>query len=118
MANRQRGEIPIKLNGQEYSLRPTFQAMCNIADRTGAHSLILLSRRMLDGDIRFLDLAIIIQEGIKASGKDLDLDIIGEAIVEEGLVEFSKPIMEFIRIAVEGVNKQKNELAEVPTAQS
>lgn len=118
MANLQRGEIPIKLNGQEYSLRPTFQAMCNISERTGAHSLILLSRRMIDGDIRFQDLAIIIQEGVKASGKELEMDMIGEAIVKEGLVEFSKPIMEFIRVAVEGVNKQKNDLAEKPEAQS
>lgn len=116
MANLARGEVPIKINGQDYALRPTFQAMCNIAQRTEAKSMILLSRRMIEGDIRFEDIAIVIQEGLKAAGKELDYDTIGQSLISEGLIEYSKPIMEFIRISVEGVNHQKNELAEEPTS--
>lgn len=117
MANRPRGEIPIKLNGQDYTLRPTFQCLNSIADRTGANSIILLSRRMASGDIRLTDMAIVIQEGIKAAGQeDLDLDKIGEMIVQDGIVNLSSAVLDFVTIAIQGVSppKKTEKMSKVP----
>jgi hypothetical protein len=35
MANRERGEVSIEVGGKAYTLRPTFDAMCEFEDLTG-----------------------------------------------------------------------------------
>ncbi len=72
MANLQRGEIPIKLDGVEYTLRPTFNAICEIESRTGL-GIAQLILKAESGNTTLKDVVYIIWAGIKAHDKRLQL---------------------------------------------
>ncbi|MFQ5783600.1 MAG: gene transfer agent family protein [Alphaproteobacteria bacterium] len=44
MANAERGEIDVTFDGASYTLRPTFQALCEIEDETGMGIAAIVQR--------------------------------------------------------------------------
>ena len=42
MANRERGEIGVEVEGKQYTLRPTFDSVCELENLTGGQSIDLV----------------------------------------------------------------------------
>jgi len=128
MANRQRGEVTITLDGKEYVMRPTFEALCEIEDKLDAAipDLIMLFK---DGNIRLKHVAAIVWGGLWGYDKNQapTFSQVGELISKTGLINIlgygmedgSNPIVMFMTYGLLGdksieeaekqkeVNKQK-----------
>lgn len=121
MANPHRGEVEIDLAGMTLTLRPTYEAIIEIEERTG-RPLVGILRALVAGDLRHRDLAIIIHAGARAfDAKAPALGAIGAALVREGLSPaLMTSITDFLAAALGGTAvKEKNggEAADVdPTA--
>lgn len=94
MANEKRGEIELKLNGSTYTLRPTFRAFAEIESRVGP--LFDVWGRVQSGSL--VSVATIIWSAVTDGGRERrpTLDEIGQAVMDVGLSELSKPIGEFL----------------------
>ena len=102
MANPHRGEVEITLAGKTWTMRPTFQALCEIEDKTGAE-LTTLARQIWDGEGSVKATAIIVSEGIRAChANGPDLNAVGEAIVSEGLNSVLEPVVLYLVAAITG----------------
>ena len=70
-ANPTRGEVSLELEGQEYVLRPSYEAISAFEAQTD-RSLIDLARAAGDGQLKMNEAAIIATECIKAHGRAID----------------------------------------------
>lgn len=70
-ANKTRGEVSLELEGQEYVLRPSYEAISAFEAQTD-RSLIDLARAAGDGQLKMIEAAIIATECIKAHGRAVD----------------------------------------------
>lgn len=70
-ANKTRGEVSLELEGQEYVLRPSYEAISAFETQTN-RSLIDLARAAGDGELKLSESAIIVTECIKAHGRAID----------------------------------------------
>lgn len=70
-ANKTRGEVSLELEGQEYVLRPSFEAISAFEAQTN-RSLIDLARAAGDGQLKTGEAAIIVTECIRAHGRAID----------------------------------------------
>ena len=70
-ANKTRGEVSLELEGQEYVLRPSYEAISAFEAQTD-RSLIDLARAAGDGQLKMSEAAIIATECIKAHGRAVD----------------------------------------------
>lgn len=68
MANKTRGEIALTLEGVEYTLRPSYEAIQAFEDQTGK-GIIELGRAALEGKLSVREAAIVATECIKAWGR-------------------------------------------------
>ena len=100
MANPHRGEVKVTLAGKAYTMRPTFQALCEIEEQTGVGLAVQL-RRFGEGSFGVRDVAAILAAGIRATDRNAPgADEIGEIVVEEGLAPFVEPIGVFLAATV------------------
>jgi hypothetical protein len=110
MANKQRGEIKIKLCNEEYTMRPTFEAMCEMEDRLNI-SMPELVMQLHTATIKFKTVATIIWCGIHGCQDDgytdevkPTLNDIGESIrshgitkiISDGIEDDSNPLVNFL----------------------
>lgn len=100
MANNHMGEITLKLDGVDYVLRPTFEAMAQIENQTG-QGVLLLTNKLIAGSARLTDIAIIIAEGIKASDNKIPNDFY-DKIMKTGYVALIDQVSVFLSKAVTG----------------
>lgn len=70
-ANKTRGEVSLELEGAEYVLRPSYEAISAFETQTN-RSLIDLARAANDGELKLSESAIIVTECIKAHGRAID----------------------------------------------
>ncbi len=70
-ANKTRGEVSLELEGAEYVLRPSYEAISAFETQTN-RSLIDLARAAGDGELKLSESAIIVTECIKAHGRAID----------------------------------------------
>ena len=70
-ANATRGEISVEMEGVEYVLRPSFEAISAFETQTN-RSLIDLARAAGDGQLKMGEAAVIVTECIKAHGRAVD----------------------------------------------
>ena len=70
-ANKTRGEVSLELEGQEYVLRPSYEAISAFEAQTD-RSLIDLARAAGDGQLKMSEAVIIATECIKAHGRAVD----------------------------------------------
>jgi hypothetical protein len=116
MANHQRGEVTLVLNGERYTLRPTFESMCEIEERLDC-SMLALIRKFQNRDLRFNAIATVVwagihgflESGFKPSAKPT-FNEIGNAIRNHGMDkllsagtdEGTNPLINFITRGVMG----------------
>ena len=102
MANKQRGEVDVKLGGKTWTMRPAFQALCEIEDRTGV-GITTLARRFHDGDFGAGPIVAVLWAGIRAAHDDApDYDEVGRLVVAEGVIGFAAPALAFLLAALLG----------------
>lgn len=68
-ANPERGEAAIELDGVEYVLRPSYEAIQTIEDALGK-GVVKLGREALDGALTSRETAVIATEFIRAWGRE------------------------------------------------
>ncbi len=115
-ANPHRGEISVTLDGVEYVLRPTAQAMVSIEERLNIGILALIARAYEKRDIRLTDIAVIIAEGIRAQGREIDdkmmanvsTDKIKDLVFAEGMMSMLPAVQDFLVIGAVGSKNAGN----------
>jgi hypothetical protein len=100
MANKERGEIAVSLGGKDYRLRPTFQALAEIENRSGI-GLVALARRFLAQDFGLNDVIAVLEPAIEAGGVKPPADL-GALVVMQGIATFTAPIETFLIQALTG----------------
>jgi hypothetical protein len=104
MANLERGEVSIVLDGEARVMRPTFQALCEIEAGTG-QKFVPLAASFSQGRIGVTDLAVIVASGLKAGGlADAKVPKVGEMLVRAGIWTDSViiPVRQFFHNALNG----------------
>lgn len=100
MANRHRGEVTVELDGERYTMRPSFEALAEIEDRTGIGLLGLLMRIR---DTKTTDIASVIYAGIAVGhGTKIEEARVRDAIVDKGVAHYIEPAGDFITQALWG----------------
>ena len=89
MANKHRGEVEVELDGKPITLRPTFDALCEIEGRSGL-TIAELGARALTGRLGLFHVALIIWAGRRAVvGEGApSLNDIGTWVLEAGYSSF------------------------------
>lgn len=112
MANRQRGEVTIKLDGKKYAMRPTFEALCEIEDALDTDIPYLINQ-FSKGRVRLKVIVVVLYEGIKSGGELVSKEEIGEILIREGLVKVleseAKPIAKFLSVGLTGITDDAEE---------
>lgn len=103
MANRERGEVSIRLQGVEYTMRPTYQALVEIEGATG-RKIMPLTRAIAAGDYGIVDMTAVIAAGIKAAGGKAQTATIGNMLVASGMGNpaIVQSVIEFLGFALTG----------------
>ena len=102
MANKQRGEVEVELGGKTWTMRPTFQSLCEIEDRTGV-GITTLARRCYEGEFGVGPITAVLWAGIRAAHDDgPDYDEVGRLIVKEGISRFAAPALALLLAALIG----------------
>lgn len=88
MANKLRGEVTLKLDGKNYTLRPTFGTLCELEDAYEA-PILRIMEDMRGGKIRLSGLAKVIFSGVHGFDHETEITVeqIGELIVKDGLLK-------------------------------
>ena len=111
-ANPHRGECAVMLAGTRYVLRPDFEAISAIDAELGG--ILALARRGMNdpGDLTLHELAVIVAEGIKASGRaartndaHVKTDKIKRLIFETGIPAVVPGVVRFLVASVTGGSK-------------
>lgn len=130
MANSQRGEVSLLLGGKEYTLRPTFEALCELEARTRV-SLPDLVMDLQMGNPSLMKLSLIIWSGIWGFNKESSPSIneVGEMVVTDGLVNVLEqgvdqdedkigPIVSYLVHGLTGGKKKEEGKAADPKAET
>lgn len=106
MANKNRGEILIKLGSKKYVMRPSFQALCSIESEINK-SIIDILINLSHSKLKILEIESIVRHGILSYDKNqsIDQENIGNLIYQEGLMNILPKIIEFLELAI-GINKE------------
>ena len=72
MANRRRGEVPLDLGGQRYTLCLTLGALAELEDALRAGDLVGLAERLAAGRPRAGDLLALLGAALRGGGHSLD----------------------------------------------
>jgi hypothetical protein len=101
VANRLKGEIEIKMDGETVALRPSFEGLLEMEDKAGL-GLSMLLRRFVAQDWSLKYLTAVIYGGLYHYGdpEKYSFEKVGQAIVKSGLKNFTVPAMALISTSV------------------
>jgi hypothetical protein len=111
-ANRLRGEIEITLDGADYVLRPSYEAITAIEDQTGK-ALLELAVAADDGKMGLREMAVVVTECVRAYGRaegrgDLaawKADRVAELIYDAGVIAARPRVSLLLAMALTGGHK-------------
>ena len=86
MANQQRGEVTLELVGKKYTLRPTFEALCELEDRLNL-GILEIFNILHGGDIRLRFISAVVWSGIWGYDKDKapSYEEVGDMVMKTGI---------------------------------
>ncbi|WP_321397390.1 gene transfer agent family protein [Emcibacter sp.] len=90
-------DVRLTLAGQEYVLRPTFQAIMEVEERLGG--LLALTTKAADGEIGLREVAVILWATMQDRP---DFEQVGKMIMEEGLVKSISAVRDILAICLTG----------------
>lgn len=79
-----RGEIALRLGGQDFILRPSFAALAESEALAGC-GLVALARRFLDGSYRLNDVVAVLVPALKAA-QGVPVPDVGALVLDRGLL--------------------------------
>lgn len=86
MANPQRGEVAIRVNGEERVMRLTLGALAELEARMQATSLLGLAEKFETGGVSASELIALLAAGIRGGGGAISEDELASAEIEGGAV--------------------------------
>lgn len=92
-----KNSIILTLKGQQYRLKPSFQAIMDIEERLGG--IVGLALRVSEGDIGLKEATVFIWACME---ERMPFEVVGAMILEEGLAQVSKTIEELLTICLAG----------------
>lgn len=98
--NKQRGDVAVTIDGQDYVLRPTYQALAEIESRTGV-GLVALAGKFMNRDFGVTEAVTIVSAGIAGSGEKPPKDL-GDMMIGHGVLQLAGPILEFLTNGLTG----------------
>lgn len=102
MTNNTRGEIEVTLGGERHTMRPTFQAMCEI-ENTTEMGLVELAQRFSEGRFGGQHVTAIILAGLRGAYNDPpSYEEIGEQVVKQGFQDLAGPVSAFLAVLLTG----------------
>ncbi len=90
MANPQRGDVMIVVDGQERIMRLTLGALAGLEERLGSQSLLDLVQAFEAGSFKSSDLLALIWAGLNGGGWDVGFDTVANASIKGGPLEAAK----------------------------
>ncbi|MCH7861722.1 MAG: gene transfer agent family protein [Proteobacteria bacterium] len=103
MSNDIRGEVEVALGGRTWTMRPTFQAICEIQGRTGK-DILTVAGECWAGRFSAVTVAAVLWAAIRAAHDDApDFEAVGAMIVEEGITTFFEPVLALLANALAGL---------------
>ena len=107
MHNPERGEVTVRLGGEDHVLRPTFQALCEIEAATG-EKLVPLVQAFAAGRYGARDLAIVVTAGLRGAGeRDAKVETVGAMLAGQGFADQGtlQAVVTFLSNALSGGTK-------------
>ena len=106
--NRERGEVPVLLNGRKFTLRPSYQALAEIEGETGT-KIVPLAWRFQSRDFGIADQVAVLTAGLKAAGEPASPETVGTLVVSTGMLDedLVKSINDFFMQALTGGREAK-----------
>ena len=74
MANRRRGEVPLDIAGERYTLCLTLGALAELEERLQAGDVVGLAERFANGRLAARDIIVLLGAALRGGGHDLDDD--------------------------------------------
>lgn len=100
MANKERGDVAIMLDGKEYTLRPSMEAIAEIEADLDL-GIFGVAYRIRNRQAGLRDIQSIVLRGIKAAGEKPPTDL-PKTLGKEGLGKLLTPISLFVGNAISG----------------
>ncbi|EAQ28345.1 hypothetical protein NAP1_12138 [Erythrobacter sp. NAP1] len=98
-ANPHRGETSFSVDGQEFVLRPTFESLVAAEGEIG--SLFALVERASEGSLTISEIAALLWHCASEDTRP-KREAFGEAVVNGGLVEATKPVRAILAQVLQG----------------
>ncbi|MGV7031965.1 gene transfer agent family protein [Methylobacterium symbioticum] len=92
MANRRRGEVPLDLGGQRYTLCLTLGALAELEDALRAPDLAGLAERFAAGRLSARDLVALLGAALRGGGHDLDDRAVAELPLAGGFAAMTEAL--------------------------
>lgn len=103
MANKFKREVPIKLGNSEYTLRPTFEAICEFEEKSGINSFAAMQAIQQGKGTSSRVIAAAFWAGIRASkeyegnpSRAPTFGEVGRMIQEQGMHHLVPPFVDFL----------------------
>lgn len=84
MANPQRGEVALVVDGQRHRMRLTLGALAELEARLGATSLVELAERFESGRVATRELLALLAAGLRGGGAKISEEELAAAEIEGG----------------------------------
>lgn len=104
--NPQRGDVPVTIAGTTYTMRPSFEALAAIEEKTGL-GLVALWRRFGQQEFGARDVVTVIAEGVRA-GEGKVPDKLAALIIQAGLFTLAPSVAKFLTHALAGEKAEGN----------
>jgi len=97
MANPQRGEQTLTVDGEDYTLRLDFEAIARIESELGEGIVQIIQNRFNTGKFGVIDMAVMLCEMIKSGGRaDISLVRSGELVLATGVAPACRAIRQVL----------------------
>ncbi|GAB4155085.1 MAG: hypothetical protein Tsb0016_27130 [Sphingomonadales bacterium] len=99
-ANPHRGEVPLRLDGRDYVLRPSFEALVAVEAERG--SLLTMIERASAGELLLDDIATLLWACLRAGGAELERGQVGDLVMRMGLAAVTPAFRDVLTMALSG----------------
>lgn len=93
MANPQRGEVAIAIDGRDHVMRLTLGVLAELEERLEARSLLALAERFESGGVSSAELIALLAAGIRGGGGSVTEQELASACIDGGAVGAMKAAM-------------------------
>jgi hypothetical protein len=108
MANRHRGEIEARLDGQTYTLCLTLGALAELEHAFGSEDMVGIARRFAQGRIGARDAIRIIGAGLRGAGHDVSDETVAAMQADGGASGFVEIVARLLNATFGAADEQQS----------